>query len=79
VYAVALNDSGQPGAAIDVLEANVNPRPFDRDSLSALATFLQPRDDLSKALSYAERLNALDPGNPQVRELIRELSMHGNG
>jgi Flp pilus assembly protein TadD len=79
VYAVALNDSGQPGAAIDVLEASVNTHPFDRDSLSALATFLEQQDDFPKALSYAQRLNALDPGNPQVRELIRELSMHGNG
>src|SRR5262249_50223718 len=59
VYAVALNDSGQTAAAIDVLEANVNTHPFDQDSLSALATFLEQQDDFPKALGYAQRFNAL--------------------
>jgi Flp pilus assembly protein TadD len=64
VYAVALNDSGQTAAAIDVLEANVKTHPYDRDSLNALATFLEQQRDFRKAISYAQRLNDLDPGNP---------------
>ena len=79
VYAVALNDTGRTKAAIDVLEANILRHPYDRDSLIALVTFLEQERDFQRALSYAQLLNKLEPDNPQVRQLISELSAHRNG
>ena len=60
VYAVALNDSGRTAEAIGVLEENVRMHPFDRDSLAALVGYFQRAGESTKALSYAQRLKALD-------------------
>jgi tetratricopeptide (TPR) repeat protein len=60
VYAVALNDAGRTPEAINVLEESVRLHPFDRDSLAALVSFLERVGDSTKALSYAQRLKALD-------------------
>jgi predicted CXXCH cytochrome family protein len=67
VYAVALNDSGKSTAAINVLEANIARHPYDRDSLIALVMFLHRTGDSAKAQRYAQRLNELDPVNPEAR------------
>jgi Flp pilus assembly protein TadD len=79
VYAVALNDAGKTRAAIDVLEASINTHPYDRDSLSALVTFLEQAGDSGRALSYAQRLNELAPDDPEVRQMLKQLSAHPNG
>jgi predicted CXXCH cytochrome family protein len=78
VYAVALNDAGKTGAAIEALENSVKAHPYDRDSLAALVTFLEQAGDPTKALTYARRLEELEPGNPQVREMLKNLE-HRHG
>lgn len=79
VYAVALNDFGRTAAAISVLEASIAAHPYDRDSLSALVTFLEQAGDSAQALSYAQRLNELDPDNPEARQMLKQLAAHRNG
>ena len=76
VYAVALNDAGRTGAAIETLENSVKAHPYDRDSLAALVTFLEKAGDSVTALTYAQRLDQLEPGNPQVHEMLKKLNEH---
>ena len=76
VYAVALNDAGRTSAAIETLEGSIKAHPYDRDSLAAVVKFLEQSGDPAKALSYAQRLDDLEPGNPQGREMMKELRKH---
>jgi Flp pilus assembly protein TadD len=73
VYAVALHDSGRAGDAIAVLEAAHRRRPAERDTLAALATYLAERDDVRRALEYAEKLAALAPDDAPARTLVETL------
>ena len=79
VYAVALNDTGKTPAAIDTLESSIKAHPYDRDSLAALVNFLEQSGDLSKALTYANRLEELEPNNPEIREMLKQLREHSHG
>ena len=79
VYAVALNGAGQTRAAIETLERSIKAHPYDRDSLAALVNFLEQAGDPAKALIYAQRLEALEPGNPQVRQMLKELNDRQRG
>jgi tetratricopeptide (TPR) repeat protein len=74
VYAVALNDAGQTKAAIETLENSVKVHPYDRDSLAALVTFLEQSGDPTKALTYAKRLDELEPGNPEIHRMLEGLN-----
>jgi Flp pilus assembly protein TadD len=74
VYAIALDDAGQSNAAIATLERNVAAHPYDRDSLAALASYCAQAGKIEEALTYARRLDQLDPGDPQVRQMIQALS-----
>lgn len=76
VYAVALNEAGQTRGAIETLENSVKAHPYDRDSLVALVTFSGQVGDRAKALTYAERWGALEPDNPQVRQMLKQLNGH---
>ena len=76
VYAIALNDAGKTGAAIETLESSIKTHPYDRDSLTALVNFLEQSGDPSKALVYANRLDELKPGNQQVLQMLKELHEH---
>jgi predicted CXXCH cytochrome family protein len=76
VYAVALNDSGKTKAAIETLESSIKTHPYDRDSLMALVNFLEQSGDPAKALTYANRLDQLDPGNQQILQMLKELHEH---
>ncbi|MGO9603567.1 MAG: tetratricopeptide repeat protein [Candidatus Binataceae bacterium] len=73
VYAVALNDAGQPNAAIAELEATINLHPYDRDSLGALVNYLAQSGDSAKELTYAQRLAELEPDNSELRSLVAQL------
>ena len=73
VYAIALNDAGKTLLAIEMLESSIKEHPYDRDSLSALVNFLQQSGDLVKALSYANRLDELEPNDPENREMLKHL------
>ena len=79
VYAVALNGAGQTRAAIETLERSIKAHPYDRDSLAALVNFLEQSGDPAKALTYAQRLDELEPGDPEVRRMLKELSEHLHG
>jgi predicted CXXCH cytochrome family protein len=79
VYAVALNDSGRTAAAINVLEASIAAHPYDQDSLAALVSYLEQAGNPGQALSYAQRLNELEPDNPEVRQMLKQLTARRNG
>ena len=79
VYAVALNGAGHTRAAIETLESSIKAHPYDRDSLAALVSFLEQSGDPAKALTYAQRLDELEPGNPEVRRMLKELNEHLHG
>ncbi|MGC2302591.1 tetratricopeptide repeat protein, partial [Candidatus Binatus sp.] len=76
VYAIALNDTGKTAAAIDTLESSIKAHPYDRDSLIAMVNFLEQSGDPAKALTYANRLDELEPGNQQVMRMLKELHEH---
>jgi Flp pilus assembly protein TadD len=73
VYAVALNDAGQTGKSLDVLEDGVARHPYDRDSLAALANFYQSEGNRRKAVIYAKRLAELEPNDAQVEQQLMQL------
>jgi len=79
VYAVALNGAGQTRAAIETLERSIKAHPYDRDSLAALVNFLEQSGDPAKALTYAQRLDELEPENPEIRRMLKELNEHLQG
>ncbi len=79
VYAVALNDAGKTKAAIETLQASLKAHPYDRDSLAALVSFLERAGDTAKALTYARRLGELEPADPQVQQMLKELGEHPHG
>ncbi len=72
-YALALDDAGQTGAAINVLEAEVERHPYDGDSLAALAGFYGKAGNRRRGATYADRLIELEPDNPQARQLLTQL------
>ncbi len=76
VYAIALSDAGKTAAAIETLESSIKTHPYDRDSLTALVNFLEGSGDPAKALTYANRLDELEPGNQQVLQMLKELHEH---
>ena len=76
VYAIALNDAGKTSIAIETLESSVKAHPYDHDSLAAMANFLEQSGEPAKALTYASRLNELEPNNPQVQQMLKELREH---
>jgi predicted CXXCH cytochrome family protein len=73
VYAVGLDGAGRRKPAIDVLEQNLGRHPYDRDTLSALVSFTRESGEPRRALDYARRLAALDPGSPEAAQLVKRL------
>lgn len=73
VYAIALHDTGQPEAAIDVLRGVLTRRPYDRNSLMALANYELAAQDFSNALTHVETLAKLEPDNAQIQGLLKAL------
>jgi predicted CXXCH cytochrome family protein len=79
VYAIALKDAGKTTAGIETLESSIKAHPYDRDSLAALVNFLEQSGDPAKAMTYANRLEELEPGDPQVLQMLKELHEHSHG
>ncbi len=73
IYALALDDAGQTGLAINVLEAEVERHPYDGESLAALAGFYGKTGNPRQGETYANRLIQLEPDNPQARQLLIQL------
>jgi Tfp pilus assembly protein PilF len=76
VYAVALDGAGETNAAIEALERSIKAHPYDRDSLAALVTFSEQASDHANALTYAQRLDEIEPENAEVRRILNELRAH---
>jgi tetratricopeptide (TPR) repeat protein len=62
VYAVALNDLGRTGDAIQTLTGAIKAHPYDRDLLAALVSYCDRAGEPAKASIYAQRLAQLEPG-----------------
>ena len=73
VYAVALNSTGSGAEATALLERTHKKHPTDRNVLVDLVTLERDRGDLTAAITHAQELNALEPGNPQIRALVDDL------
>ena len=70
VHGLGLNAAGQTDEAIEVLEASHARHPGDRDTLLALATINRDAGRLAAALSWADRLIAVDPQARPLRDQI---------
>jgi tetratricopeptide (TPR) repeat protein len=70
VYALALQDAGESGAAIGALELVLRHHPYDRDSLTALVGIYARKDNRDQALAYATRLRELEPNDPGIEREI---------
>jgi predicted Zn-dependent protease len=73
IYAVALDDAGQTDGAIDVLRADLEKHPFDRDALAELANLYGKVCNPRQGMIYAGRLAELVPDNPDVQQLLSQL------
>lgn len=73
VYAVGLEGAGRRREAIETLEQVLIRHPYDRDILSALVAYTREQGAPRRALSYARRLTELEPGNAELRQLVRRL------
>jgi tetratricopeptide (TPR) repeat protein/cytochrome c553 len=73
VHGIALLSAGRPTDARVVLRAALAQRPADRELLYALATLERDLGNLAGAREYAERLLVAARGDPNVRELIKQL------
>ena len=77
VYAVALSDGGRPKQATEVLLRVLARYPNDRDTLAALLVYARQQGDPGRALGYARRLAELDPANPEMHQLVKQLEAAG--
>ncbi len=72
---MALNGASQGPKAIQELETVLAKHPNDRDSLLALTAFQRDAGNLDAARNFARRLSALEPDNPEVRALLRQVGV----
>lgn len=72
VYAVALAQADR-AKAIDALQRSLAHHPYHRDTLLALATFSRDAGATAEALRYAETLARLEPDDPSIQALIKQL------
>jgi tetratricopeptide (TPR) repeat protein len=73
VYAVALNSTGHTDGAIAVLQQAHQRRPADRQTLEALIGFERDKGNLPSAITYAQQLVQLSPGDPDAKAMLTEL------
>ena len=73
-YGVGLNQTGKFKEALPQLIKAHELAPRHADYLIALATVCRDNRDYVNARTYAEKLVALQPGNPNYRQLLNELS-----
>ena len=71
---VALNSTGHTDEALEVLEANQARHQADRDTLLALVTINRDGGHFAAALTWADRLVALDPQARTLRDEIARLA-----
>ncbi len=74
VHGIALNSTGRTDEALEVLEASQVRHPADRDTLLALTTINRDAGHLDVALTWADRLAAVDPQGRALRDQIARLA-----
>ena len=74
VHGIALNSTGRTDEALEVLEASQARHPAGRDTLLALITINRDAGRFAAALSWADRLVALDPQARPLRDEIARLA-----
>lgn len=73
VYAIALNSTGAPRQAMDLLERVHGQHPTDRDVLIALVSMARDTGDFATALRHARELAVLYPADAQLHALVSDL------
>jgi len=73
VYAVALHDLGQMDPSLTVLQQAHEKSPANQEILIGLISFYREVGDSARVLSYARKLLALDPTNPDLQQLVQQL------
>ena len=73
VYAVALDSTGGPSKAINVLKQAHEQRTADRDVLYALISYHQKAGNIKKARDYAEVLIEVSPWDQNAKALLERL------
>ncbi len=76
IQGIALNSTGRTDEALRVLEASHGRHPADRDTLLALVTINRDAGRLDVALTWADRLAAIDP---QARALRDQIARQAGG
>lgn len=82
VYGVALHDTGERERARDVLSRALSRNPFDRDILTALASYEMEAGDFAAALPRADLLAELEPEDRQIQNMaaaIRAMAERAGG
>ncbi len=80
VYGVALHDTGAREKAVEALKRALVRSPFDRNLLSALASYEVEAGDFAAALPHAELLAQLEPDDRSIQNMalaIKEMAAHG--
>jgi len=77
VYAVALHSTGQPGAAMAVLEQALQHLPYAPELLSAAAAFEREAGHTDLANRYLQRYAPSPAGCPDALAVFRERSRTG--
>lgn len=78
VYGVALASTGEMAGGVRVLDGALEAHPYDRDLLSALATYSRDRGETEAAIGYAERLVEMTPEDAGARALLAQLRDQGS-
>lgn len=73
VLAVAMHDTGKPAEAVEILRNALVRSPYDRELLMALSSYEIERGDVAAALEHAQLLEKLEPGRPDVTQLLSWL------
>lgn len=73
VLGVAQYDAGRRADAMKTLDAALARHPYDREILVALASYERGAGNLAKAAQRAKLLASLEPDDPSLAQLAREL------
>ncbi len=74
VYAIALDNQNQTGAAVAVLEKANKRWPNQYDILMTLIIYLEKTGDKSSMYKYLSLLTAIAPMSPDVKHLVKKYS-----
>ena len=78
VYAITLNSSGDVKAALAVLKAAYEKYPGSQEILIGLISINRDAGNIRSALSYAEKMQAMMPDQPNIKELVGSLRQQLN-